>query len=128
MFSQYYYRLLIQVCELSCKLINAVCLVTGKKMKNGYNFDFWPGIFVWCLLYMVKQRDKDLVYVGSVRGVLVIVGQVGSAPRVQIMNEVACISHSSNTFGKGMNSVILSSSMGILWDRLGSLTSVWQPV
>ena len=34
------------------------------------------------------------------------------AIRVQILDETDCISHSTNTFGKGMNPIILPSAMG----------------
>ena len=37
--------------------------------------------------------------------------EVDSATQVQIMNEVACISQSTNNLEKGMNSTILSSAM-----------------
>ena len=32
--------------------------------------------------------------------------------RVQILDETDCISHSTNTLGKGMNPIILSPAMG----------------
>ena len=32
--------------------------------------------------------------------------------RVQILDETDCISHSTNTFGKGMNPIILPPDMG----------------
>ena len=35
-----------------------------------------------------------------------------TATRVQILDETDCISHSTNTLGKGMNSIILPPSMG----------------
>ena len=35
-----------------------------------------------------------------------------TATRVQILDETNCISHSTNTLGKGMNPIILSPSMG----------------
>ena len=34
------------------------------------------------------------------------------ATRVQILDEANCISHSTNTLGKGMNKIILPSAMG----------------
>ena len=34
-----------------------------------------------------------------------------TATRVQILNETNCISHSTNTFGKGMNPIILTPAM-----------------
>ncbi len=35
-----------------------------------------------------------------------------TATRVQILNEAICISHSVNTLGKGMNPIILASTIG----------------
>ena len=35
-----------------------------------------------------------------------------TATRVQILDETDCISHSTNTLGKGMNPIILPSAMG----------------
>ena len=40
--------------------------------------------------------------------------------RVQILDETDCISHSTNTLGKGMNPIILPPAMGKQQDRLGS--------
>ena len=44
---------------------------------------------------------------GGVRGVMVIVVGNGHATRVQILDEIDCISHSTNTLGTGMNPIIL---------------------
>ena len=44
---------------------------------------------------------------GSARGVMVIV-----MTRVQTLDETDCISHSTNTLGKGMNPIILPPAMG----------------
>ena len=38
--------------------------------------------------------------------------EMDTATRVQILDEADCISHSTNTLGKGMNLIILSSAMG----------------
>ena len=46
------------------------------------------------------------------RGVMVIVVGNGHSDRVQILDETDCISHSTNTFGKGMNPIILPPAMG----------------
>ena len=35
-----------------------------------------------------------------------------TATRVQILDETDCISHSTNTFGEGMNPIILPPAMG----------------
>ena len=46
------------------------------------------------------------------RGVMVIVVGMNKATRVQILDETDCISHSTNTLGKGMNLIILPPAMG----------------
>ena len=53
------------------------------------------------------------------------------ATRVQILDETDCISHSTNTLGKGMNPIIpiiLPPAMGKSLDRLGSSVLVRQLV
>ena len=50
----------------------------------------------------------DMPY-GSACGVMVI---VVSGTRVQILDKADCISHSTNTFWKGMNLIILSPAIG----------------
>ena len=46
-------------------------------------------------------------------GVMVIVAGNGHrATQVQILDETDCISHSTNTLGKGMNPIILPPAMG----------------
>ena len=44
---------------------------------------------------------------GGVLGVMVIVVEMDTVTRVQILDEAYCISHSTNTLGKGMNPIIL---------------------
>ena len=39
-------------------------------------------------------------------------GVMDTATWVQILDETDCISHSTNTFGKGMNPIILPPAMG----------------
>ena len=39
------------------------------------------------------------------------VPEMDSATRVQILDEADCISHSTNTLGKGMNPIILPPAM-----------------
>ena len=43
---------------------------------------------------------------GGARGVM------DTATRVQILDETDCISHSTNTIGKGMNPIILPQAIG----------------
>ena len=38
--------------------------------------------------------------------------EMDTATRVQILDEADCISHCTNTLGKGMNPIILPQSMG----------------
>ncbi len=46
------------------------------------------------------------------RGVMVIVVGMDTTTRVQIQDQANCISHSTNTLGKGMNPIILPRAMG----------------
>ena len=48
--------------------------------------------------------NKSLL--GGARGIM------DPATRVQILDETGCISQSTNTFGKGMNTIILPPAMG----------------
>ena len=41
-----------------------------------------------------------------------IMEEMDTATRVQILDETDCISHSTNTLGKGMNPIILPPAMG----------------
>ena len=49
---------------------------------------------------------------GGARGVMVIVVGMDTATRVQILDTTDCISHSTNTLGKGMNPIIPPPAMG----------------
>ena len=59
------------------------------------------------------SRAKILLYIlhGGARGVMVIVAGMNTATRVQILDESDFISHSTNTFGKGINPIILPPAM-----------------
>ena len=46
------------------------------------------------------------------RGVIIIVLEMDTATRVQILDEIDCISHSTNTLREGMNPIILPPAMG----------------
>ena len=60
---------------------------------------------------------------GNQRGVIVVVvGKRHTATQVQVLNEAACISHSANTLGKGMNPRILTPAIVKWSDKLDSLT------
>ena len=59
-----------------------------------------------CILQYLLQS----LSIGGARGVIVIV--MNTATRVQILDETDCISHSTNTLGKGMNPIILPPAMG----------------
>ena len=50
--------------------------------------------------------------------------QIYTTTRVQIQDKAVCISHSTNTIGKGTNPTIVSPAMDKQYDRLGSLTLV----
>ena len=49
---------------------------------------------------------------GGARGVMVIVVGHGHGDSSSILDETDCISHGTNTFGKGMNPIILPPAMG----------------
>ena len=53
---------------------------------------------------MVRSR------IASVRNV--VIKEMDTATRVQILDETDCISHSTNILGKGMNPIILPPAMG----------------
>ena len=60
-------------------------------------------------------RNKWLINmskIGGARAVMVIVAGNVHGTRVQILDEIGCISHSTNTLGKGMNPIILHPAMG----------------
>ena len=72
---------------------------------GNYNFIFpvpWHfkklHMFNLCIVCIQLPR-----FYGGARGVMVM----DTATRVQILDETDCISHSTNTFGKGMNPIIL---------------------
>ena len=50
------------------------------------------------------------------------------AIRVQIVDEAVWISHDANTIGKGINPIILPSTMSKSLVRMDSLTSLWHRV
>ena len=49
---------------------------------------------------------------GGARGVMLSSQEMDTAARVQILDETDCISHRTNTHGKGMNQIILPPAMG----------------
>ena len=49
---------------------------------------------------------------GGTRGVMVIVLGNGHGDTSQILDKANCISHNTNTLGKGMNPIILPPAMG----------------
>ena len=51
---------------------------------------------------------------------------MNTATRVQILDEPDCISHSTNTLGKGMNPIILPPAIGKYLGGLGFSALVWQ--
>ena len=65
----------------------------------------------WNILYLICWYVGFYLFNGA-RGVMVIVVGNGHGARVQILDEADCISHSTNTLGKGMNPIILPPAMG----------------
>ena len=88
-----------------------------------YLFLFSHSCSLWC--YFVLQFGDSVSLLSfpflaisrsfrGARGVMVIVvgnGHGDTATRVQILDETDCISHSTNTLGKGMNPIILPPAM-----------------
>ena len=70
-----------------------------------------------CYFFLVTLRptnnynNNDVNY-GDARGVMVIVVGNEHGDTSPILDEADCISHSTNTFGKGMNPIILPPAMG----------------
>ena len=64
----------------------------------------------------IRRRTKTILtpalLSGGARGVVVIAVGMNTTIRVQILDETDCISHSTNTLGKGMNPIILPPAMG----------------
>ena len=60
------------------------------------------------------RQNTQIKYWSSAgaRGVMVIVIEMDTAIRVQMTDETDCISHSTNTLGKGMTPIILPPAMG----------------
>ena len=53
------------------------------------------------LKLLVNSRLSDVLYL-----------EMDTVTQVQILNKTDCISHSTNTLGKGMNPIILPPAMG----------------
>ena len=79
-----------------------------------------PGIELTLFGYVYIFRIIVLIFVvmfittfhGVARGVMVIVVGNGHGDRIQILDEADCISHITNTLGKGMNPIIIPPAMG----------------
>ena len=79
-----------------------------------------------------EQSNSQLLYTESLRcpwcnGYRL--REMDTATRVQILDETDCISHSTNTLGKGMNPIILPPAMGKIVEQtrffsLGEATSL----
>ena len=53
------------------------------------------------------HNESDVIILCTMNLMLLFVLEVPAATRVQILDETDCISHSTNTLGKGMNPIIL---------------------
>ena len=91
-------------------------------MKLNWSHQFWKS-WVWGEL---RYCNHSSVYpnLGGVLSVMVIIVGNGHDDTIKILDEADCISHSTNTLGKGMNPIILPPAMG----RLGSSALVRQLV
>ena len=85
-------------------------LICYSNNQNG-DKDFKMGRKLTC--HYKKKVSISLFINGGARSVMVIVaGYMDTATRVQILDLTDCISHSTNTLGKGMNPIILPPAMG----------------
>ena len=57
-------------------------------------------------IYIYRERERKCPWCNGYRR------RKWTATRVQILDEIDCISHSTNTLGKGMNPIILPPAMG----------------
>ena len=72
------------------------------------------------MVYMLYIQPKRYLYNITVCIKMIIIQwkelevpvEMDTAKRVQILAETECISHSTNTLGKGMNPIILPTAMG----------------
>ena len=78
---------------------------------------FSPNTWIFkdnCSVYFFGCYYKRYYYIklGGARGVMVIVTGYGHGDTSSIPGKTDCISHSTNTLGKGMNPIILPPAMG----------------
>ena len=66
----------------------------------------------WFILRRSHFSHWSLSYYGGARGVMVIVAGCGHDDMSSNPGQADCISHSTNTLGKGMNPNILPPAMG----------------
>ena len=93
------------------KIIYIDCTHTKKKNHpKTYVENYWlsPKIIPKFSTSITTQ----FLFYGGARGVIVIVVGNWHGARVQILDQTNCISHSTNTLGKGMNPIILPPAMG----------------
>ena len=75
-------------------------------MINVLDYDIEVNEFELRLYYCIR-------FGGGAGGVMIIVVGTGHGDTSSNLNEADCISHSTNTLGKGMNPIILPLAMGI---------------
>ena len=107
--------------ELECNIIPIVICGLGKS-KHNYGYygsisEVKPTInFQAKLLFsFVFQAVSCFISInmsGGARGVMLSSKEMDTATRVQILDQTDYISHSTNTFGKSMNPIILPPAMG----------------
>ena len=72
--------------------------ITGEKkvsIKRKIHYTIFNVIYIYIYIYIyISSKEMD------------------TATRFQILDETDCISHSTNTLGKGMNPIILPPAMG----------------
>ena len=87
-----------------------ICHYTDKLKQNKRTFEVkWRKKYSNNENDEKSERENDMIWmIGGARGVMVIVAGIGHA---DTSSNPDCISHSTNTLGKGMNPIILPRAM-----------------
>ena len=64
------------------------------------------------LIQMIRIYSQNIAMELGMEKCAMMIMKMDTATRVQILDETDCISHSTNTLGKGMNPIILLPAMG----------------
>ena len=75
-------------------------------------YDCFPATLSLTLVVVVNVLDYDIIVSKFDFHSHYYVQQMDTATRVQILADTNCISHSTNTLGKGLNPIIIPPAMG----------------